>query len=45
MHGLLHELHGRVSILGASLYADDEAVFVAPIKDDIHDLGKILELW
>jgi hypothetical protein len=41
--GLLHKLCGRGNILRTSLYADDAAVFVAPIKQDIQNLAKILE--
>jgi hypothetical protein len=42
-HGLLHKLRGRGSILQTSLYADDAAVFVAPIKRDIENLAVILQ--
>jgi hypothetical protein len=41
--GLLHKLRGRGVILRTSLYADDAAVFVAPIKDDIQNLAGILK--
>jgi hypothetical protein len=44
-HGLLHKLRGRGTILRASLYADDVAVFVAPIREDIINLAKILECF
>jgi hypothetical protein len=42
-HGLLHKLRGRGSILRTSLYADDAAIFVAPIKWDIQNLAVILQ--
>jgi hypothetical protein len=42
-HGLLHKLRGRGNILRTSLYADDAAVFVAPLREDIINLAKILE--
>jgi hypothetical protein len=41
--GLLHKLRGRGVILRTSLYADDAAVFVAPIKSDIANLAAILQ--
>jgi hypothetical protein len=41
-HGLLHKIRGRGTILRTSLYADDAAVFVAPIKEDIQNLAHIL---
>jgi hypothetical protein len=41
-HGLLHKLRGRGNILRTSLYADDAAIFVAPIKHDIQNLAVIL---
>jgi hypothetical protein len=40
---LLHKLRGRGAILHTSLYADDVAVFVAPIKSDVQNLAAILE--
>jgi hypothetical protein len=39
---LLHKLRGRGTILRTSLYTDDAAVFVAPIKQDIQNLAVIL---
>jgi hypothetical protein len=36
------KLRGRGNILRTSLYADDAAVFVAPIKSDIRNLAAIL---
>ncbi|KAK1649450.1 hypothetical protein QYE76_067255 [Lolium multiflorum] len=42
-HGLLHRLHGRGTVVRTSLYADDAAVFVAPIKEDIMNLASILQ--
>jgi mannosylglycoprotein endo-beta-mannosidase len=41
--GLLHKLRGRGVILRTSIYADDAAVFVAPIKSDIANLAAILQ--
>jgi hypothetical protein len=41
-HGLLHKIKGRFSILRTSLYANDVAVFVAPIKENIQSLSSIL---
>jgi mannosylglycoprotein endo-beta-mannosidase len=41
--GLLHNLRGRGTIIRTSLYADDAAIFVAPIKHDIQNLALILE--
>jgi hypothetical protein len=48
---MLHKLKGRGNILRTSLYADDAAIFVAPIKEDIqnltcilHDFGKVTGL-
>ena len=50
-HGDLHRLKGRVSRLRTSLYADDAAIFLAPIKEDImaislilHDFGEVTGL-
>jgi hypothetical protein len=40
--GLLHKLRGRGTILRTLLYADDAAVFVAPIKEDLQNLALIL---
>jgi hypothetical protein len=40
---MLHKLWGRASKLQTSLYADDAAIFVAPIKEDIRNLALILE--
>ncbi|KAK1684747.1 hypothetical protein QYE76_045595 [Lolium multiflorum] len=42
-HGLLHKLRGRGARVRTSLYADDAAVFVAPIKEDIANMDTILE--
>jgi hypothetical protein len=41
-HNMLHKLKGRGNILRTSLYADDAAIFVAPIKEDIQNLARIL---
>jgi hypothetical protein len=42
-HALLHKLLGRMAILRTSLYADDAALFVAPIKQHIENLASILQ--
>src|SRR6266540_6151832 len=41
--GLLHRLRGRVPTIRTSLYADDAAIFMAPIKEDIDFLATTLE--
>ena len=43
--GLLHKLRGRRAILRTSLYADDAAVFMAPIKEDIDNFAQILNYF
>lgn len=43
--GLLHKLRGRRAILRTSLYADDAAVFLAPIKEDIDNFTQILNYF
>lgn len=40
--GLLHRLRGQASTMRTSLYADDAAIFMAPIKEDIQNLAAIL---
>jgi hypothetical protein len=40
-HGILHEIRGRGNILRTSLYTDDAAIFVAPIREDIQNLANI----
>jgi hypothetical protein len=40
--GLLHNLRGRCTIVCTSLYADDAAISVAPIKQDLQNLVVIL---
>jgi hypothetical protein len=40
--GLLNKLRGCGAFLRTSLYADDAAVFVAPIKSDVQNLAAIL---
>ena len=40
--GLLHKIRGRGIMVRTSLYADDAAVFMAPIKKDIDNLSAIL---
>ena len=42
-NGLQHKIRGRGTIIRTSLYADDAAVFVAPIREDIRNLADILE--
>jgi hypothetical protein len=41
--GLLTKLRGRGVVLRTSLYLDDAAVFVAPIKQDVQNLAVILQ--
>lgn len=41
--GLLHKIRGRGTIFQTSLYADDATVFVAPLKQDVQNLGRILQ--
>jgi hypothetical protein len=41
--GLLTKLRGRGVVLRTSLYVDDAAVFVAPIKQDVQNLAAILQ--
>jgi hypothetical protein len=38
---LLHNLHGRGTILRNSFYAVDTEIFVAPIKEDIQNLSSV----
>jgi hypothetical protein len=45
MHGILHKLRGRRNILRTSLYADDAAIFVAPIKQDVQNFTVILHCF
>jgi hypothetical protein len=33
-----HKIRGRRTVMRTSLYADDAAIFVAPIKEDIQNL-------
>ena len=40
--GLLHKIRGRGPTVRTSLYADDAAVFLAPIKRDVDNLASIL---
>jgi hypothetical protein len=42
MQGLLHPLQGRSLIAHTSLYADDAAVFIACMKQDIANLASIV---
>jgi hypothetical protein len=42
-HGILHKIRGRGNILRTSLYADDAAIFLDPLKEDIHNLANILD--
>jgi hypothetical protein len=41
-HGLLNPIRGSTLVTCTSLYADDAAVFVAPVKYDITFLASIL---
>jgi hypothetical protein len=41
--GILHKLRGRGTILRTFLYADNAAIFLAPIKSGIENLAAILE--
>ena len=43
--GLLMPLGGRVSNLRASLYADDTAVFLNPIKEEVQAVADILQIF
>jgi mannosylglycoprotein endo-beta-mannosidase len=43
--GLMSPINNRIARLRASLYADDAAIFVNPIKQDIQVLADILELF
>lgn len=43
IHGRLHPLHEKTPKIHASLYADDVAIFVAPIKEDIQFLVATLD--
>lgn len=43
--GLFHKIRGRGVLLRTSLYADDAAIFMAPIKRDIDHLSNILRLF
>ncbi|XP_073367762.1 uncharacterized protein [Aegilops tauschii subsp. strangulata] len=40
--GMLHKIRGRGAMVQTSLYADDAALFMAPIKRDIDNLAAIL---
>lgn len=42
-HGLLHKVRGHGSTVRTSLYTDNAAVFVKPIKDDVANLATILK--
>ena len=43
--GLFHKICGRGVAVRTSLYSDDAAVFMAPIKKDIDNLATILHLF
>ena len=43
--GLLHKLRGRIPTIRTSLYTDDAAIFMAPIKKDIDFLASTLALF
>ena len=40
--GALHSLRGRITRMRTSLYADDAVIFLAPIKEDVEALSRIL---
>ena len=40
--GVLHSLRGRITRMRTSLYADDAVIFLAPIKEDVEALSRIL---
>jgi hypothetical protein len=42
---LLHKIRGRRAVMRTSLYADDAAIFMAPIKEDICNLSSTLALF
>jgi hypothetical protein len=42
-HNLLHKIRGRRPVMRTSLYADDAAIFLEPLKEDIHNLSSILD--
>jgi hypothetical protein len=39
----LHRLRGRATTLRTSLYADDTVIFMAPRRDDMETLSRILQ--
>jgi hypothetical protein len=43
--GLLSPIRNRVARLRCSMYADDAAVFINPIKEEIQTVGGILDLF
>ena len=43
--GMLPKLRGRAATMRTSLYADDLALFVNPIQDDMRMVGYILETF
>lgn len=44
-HGLLHKIRGRGSSFRTSLYADDAAIFVKPVQEDVSNLATILQCF
>ncbi|KAK1669188.1 hypothetical protein QYE76_057347 [Lolium multiflorum] len=44
-HNLLHKIRGRGTVIRTSLYADDTAVFMLPLKEDIQNLSAILDYF
>lgn len=43
--GILHKIRGRGTCFRTSLYADDAAVFVKPLKEDVSNLATILDCF
>jgi hypothetical protein len=44
-HGFLQKIRRRSTIVRTSLYADDAAIFVKPVKSDITNLAAILNIF
>jgi hypothetical protein len=42
-HNLLHKIRGRRPVMRTSLYVDDAAIFMEPLKEDIQNLSSILD--
>jgi hypothetical protein len=43
--GRIQKLHERATMIRTSLYADDTAIFMAPINHDINFLATILQYF